>query len=92
MVDVHEIDALKASIRGARDATDALAVLAARIDALDPHADVPDADLDDLHRVTLAHALASQALRGFVETMQNRRGRLADVAVDRDTGNAADEE
>jgi hypothetical protein len=92
MVDLHEIDALKASIRGARHSNDALAALAARIDALDPHTDVSEADLDDLHRVSLAHALASQALRGFVETMQKRRGRLAEVAIDSGAGNAPDEE
>ena len=47
----------------------------------DPHADVADADLDDLQRLTLANAIAAQALRGLVESMLKRRGKLAAETV-----------
>jgi hypothetical protein len=81
MADVTEIEALKASLRGARGAAGALDPIGARVEAADPHRDVPDADLDDLQRLTLANALAAQALRGLVETMLKRRGKLADEAA-----------
>jgi hypothetical protein len=75
MVDPNEIEALKASMRGAIRSADTLRELAERVAALEPHVEVSDADLDDLHRVTSAHAMAAQALRGFVETMLKRRGK-----------------
>jgi hypothetical protein len=78
MADVTEIEALKASLRGARGAADALADITAKVDAANSHDDPPDADLDDLQRLTLANAIAAQALRGLVETMLKRRGKLAD--------------
>ena len=82
MADVTEIEALKASLRGARGAADALVGVAANVEATDPHADVAEADLDDLQRLTLANAVAAQALRGLVETMLKRRGKLETAAVD----------
>ena len=82
MVDLTEIAALKASLRGARAAAVALGDVADRIEAAEPHADVFDADLDDLQRLTLANALAAQALRGLVESMLKRRGKLAVAGVD----------
>jgi hypothetical protein len=82
MADVTEIEALKASMRGARSAAQNLAEVAARVDALDSRSEIPDADLDDLQRLTLANAVAAQALRGLVETILRRRGRLADVVTD----------
>ena len=90
MVDLTEIEALKASMRGARTAADALAGIAARVDEIDPRGDVADADLDELQRLTLANAIAAQALRGLVETMLKRRGKLAAAAAE--TGNAGVEE
>jgi hypothetical protein len=86
MADVTEIEALKASMRGARSAADALAMIATKVEATDPHGDVPDADLDDLQRLTLANAIAAQALRGLVETMLKRRGKLEPAAVDAGSG------
>ena len=74
MTDVTEIEALKASLRGARVAADAFAAVAERVERTDPHADVADADLDELQRLTLANAVAAQALRGLVESMLKRRG------------------
>ena len=83
MADVTEIEALKASLRGARHAALALSAVATRLDTIDPHrADVPDADLDALQHLALANALAAQALRGFVESMLKRRGKLAQSAVE----------
>lgn len=82
MADVTEIEALKASMRGARSAADALGTVAAHVEATDPHGDVSETDLDDLQRLTLANAIAAQALRGLVETMLRRRGKLETEAVD----------
>ena len=90
MVDLTEIEALKASLRGARSAADALAEVAARVEATDPHDDVADADLDDLQRLTLANAIAAQALRGLVETMLKRRGKLAAAVAE--SGNVGADE
>lgn len=85
MVDLTEIEALKASLRGARSAAAALGEIAARIEAQDAHADVAASDLDELQRLTLANAIAAQALRGFVESMLKRRGKLA-ATLDAGTG------
>lgn len=74
MSDPNEIEALKASFRGAVGTGATLAALAGRVDAFDPRAEIAAADLDELSRVTLAHAIAAQALRGLVETMRVRRG------------------
>jgi len=83
MADVTEIEALKASLRGARNAAAALGDVAKRVDGVDPHqADVSDADLEVLQSLTLANALAAQALRGFVESMLKRRGKLAATAAE----------
>ena len=80
MADVTEIEALKASMRGARSAAGQLADIAVKVEAVDPHTDVSDHDLDELQRLTLANAIAAQALRGLVETMLKRRGKLAPAA------------
>lgn len=74
MTDPNEIAALKASFRGALSTAEGLSALAARIEGLDPHADIPADDLEELSRVTAAHAMASAALRGLVNTMLARRG------------------
>jgi HAMP domain-containing protein len=86
MVDPNEIEALKASMRGTRRSAETMRDLAERVEALDPHAEVPDAELDELQRLTLSNAVASQALRGFVETMLRRRGKLADAVAASATG------
>jgi hypothetical protein len=72
MADPNEIQALKASMRGALSTADSLRVLQAKVEALDVHAGVAADDLEELGRVTLAHAVAAQALRGLVETMRAR--------------------
>jgi hypothetical protein len=82
MPDLTEIEALKASLRGARRAADALAEVAARTDAADPRSDIAEADLDELQRLSLANAVAAQALRGLVESMLKRRGKIAEPVAD----------
>ena len=77
MTDRNEIETLKASFRGALSAAEPLAALNAKVQALDPHGDVAAADLEELARLALAHAIAAQALRGFIETMRTRRGATA---------------
>lgn len=74
MSDPNEIAALKASFRGALTSAEKLAALAARIEALDPHGDIAATDLEELSRLTGAHAMAATALRGLVNTIQTRRG------------------
>jgi hypothetical protein len=81
MSDPNELGALKSSMRGVLASAAELRPLAERVEAIDPHQDVAESDLDDLHRLTLAHAVAAQALRGLVETMMKRRGKLAAVAA-----------
>jgi len=73
MTDSNEIDALKASFRGALSTAAALAALENTVMSLDPRTEIPSEDLDELGRVTLAHAVSSQALRGFIESMRTRR-------------------
>jgi len=73
MTDLTEIEALKASFRGALSTAAALAALEQRVMALDPRAEIPGEDLEELGRVTLAHAVSSQALRGLIESMRARR-------------------
>jgi hypothetical protein len=73
MTDTNEIRALKASFRGALETAAALAALQSTVDGLDEGGNVSEADLEELGRVTAGHAVASQALRGLVVTMRNRR-------------------
>jgi len=83
MADVTEVEALKASLRGVRTAAAALADVSKRVEAVDPHqADVADGDLDALQNLTLANAIAAQALRGFVESMLKRRGKLGQATAE----------
>ena len=73
MADPNEIQALQASYRGALSTAAALATWRDRVEALDRGADPDHAALEELARVAAAHAVASAALRGFVETMIERR-------------------
>ena len=74
MADVNEIRALKASFLGALEAARALEVMKSKVSDIDPDADIATGDLEELGRLTLAHAVASQALRGLVEGIRARRG------------------
>jgi hypothetical protein len=73
MTDPNEFAALKASLRGAIATAGALTALRDRIDAIDPRDDIAAADLEELAQITAAHATASAALRGLVNTMRARR-------------------
>ena len=73
MSDRNELQALQAALRGALAMTAALARISDRITSLDPDAEISSADVEELARLTLAHAVSSQALRGLVETMRTRR-------------------
>ena len=73
MTDPNEIEALKSSLRGALSTSAALEGLRDRVSALDSRNDIVAQDLEELARVTLAHAVAAQALRGLVESMRARR-------------------
>ena len=73
MTDRNEIEALKASLRGALSTGESLAALKDNVEALDASTDIAADDLEALARVTLAHAIAAQALRGLVDTMRTRR-------------------
>jgi hypothetical protein len=74
MIDTNEIEALKASYRGALVTGAALLAFEDRVEALDARVEIAAGDLEDLSRVALAHAVAAQALRGLIETMRTRRG------------------
>ena len=82
MPDLTEIEALKASLRGARRAAEALTEVSTRTEAADPRADVAEGDLDELQRLSLANAVAAQALRGLVESMLKRRGKISEPVAD----------
>jgi hypothetical protein len=82
MVDLTEIEALRASLRGARAAAAALTDVATRLETADAHADIAEGDLDELQRLSLANAIAAQALRGLVESMLKRRGKQATADVE----------
>jgi hypothetical protein len=73
MPDGNEIRALKASLLGAIDAAAALEAVKSRVMALDPNSEIAPDDLEELGRLTLAHALSSQALRSLVESIRTRR-------------------
>lgn len=73
MADPNEIAALKASFKGVMATADALGAVRERLDALGASGEVDPATLEDLRRLSAAHAAASQALRGLVETMIRRR-------------------
>jgi hypothetical protein len=74
MADPNEMAALKAACRGAVGTADALRAVAVKVEALEPTGDIAADDLEELARVTAAHAIASAALRGLVVTMLTRRG------------------
>ena len=80
MADPNEIAALKASFRGALETAAALAALKDQIEALSQATEPELAHLEELGRITAAHAIASAALRGLVETMLARRGARASRA------------
>ena len=81
MADSNEIAALRASMRGVRRSAEALAGMSERVEALDLQSEMSDTDLDDLQRLSSAHAVAAQALRGLVHTMLRRRGKVEEAVT-----------
>lgn len=77
MTDPNEIEALKASMRGVMASAEALKAVAGKVEQFDPHVDVSADDLEELARLSLANAIAAQALRGLIGTMLGRRGMSA---------------
>lgn len=73
MSDANEIRALQASFLGALQTAAALEAIKTRITAMTAGTDIPAGDLEELGRLTLAHAVSAQALRGLVESMRARR-------------------
>ena len=71
---MNETRALKASVRGALDTAGVLASLREQVERLEESAEVGGDLLEELARVSAAHAVAAAALRGLVGTMQLRRG------------------
>lgn len=59
MTDVNEMEALTASLRGALSTGDTLVALKDKVGGFDSHAEIALEDLDELARVTLAHAIAA---------------------------------
>jgi len=82
MTESNEIEALKASFRGALSTADTLAALTENVMALDPAAGISREVLDELGRVTLAHVVSSQALRGLIESMRRRRDHGSETLID----------
>jgi hypothetical protein len=74
MADVNEMRALKASFLGALEAARALEAIKSTVLDIDSDGDIATSDLEELGRLTLAQAVAAQALRGLVEAIRTRRG------------------
>lgn len=73
MADPSELGALKSSFRGAVSTAAALQSIQSKVESLDASSEIGAETLEELGRVTAAHAVASAALRGLVETMIGRR-------------------
>jgi len=74
MADVNELRALQASLLGALETARALAAIKSKVIDVEPGSDIDSGDLEELGRLALAQAVASQALRGLVEAIRARRG------------------
>jgi hypothetical protein len=90
MTNSGDVEALKAAMRGVRTTAEQLSALAPRVEALDARADIADADLEDVRRLSSAHAVAAQALRGLVETILRKRGSSVDDATGASSGGDAE--
>lgn len=73
MANRNEIEALKASMRGALSTAASLEAFREKVERLDATAGIAADDLEELGRLSLAHAVAAQALRGLVETIQTHQ-------------------
>jgi hypothetical protein len=75
MTDSNELVALRAALRGAVASDDALSAVSERVESVSSIDDLTTDELDALSRLSAAHAIASAALRGLVNTILARRGR-----------------
>ena len=73
MADPSEIEALKASLRGALSTGASLQAIAEKVEGVEAPTGIATADLEELGRLSLAHAVAAQALRGLIEMMRSRQ-------------------
>jgi hypothetical protein len=73
MADSNEMEALKASMRGALSAAASLGAVKEKVEAFDAGTGIAPEDFEELSRLTLAHAVAAQALRGLIEAMRTRQ-------------------
>jgi hypothetical protein len=71
----NAILALKNAWNGAVAATDRLRELAPAVDSLPDTTSLTAVDFETYHRAAMAQAIAAQALRGLLETLQERAGR-----------------
>jgi len=91
MTNSGDVEALKAAMHGVRKTAEELSALSSRVEALDARADIPDSDLEDVRRLSSAHALAAQALRALVQTMLRKRGAIIEEGAGGSSGGDAEE-
>ena len=75
--DSNDLVALQNAVQGVLAAADRVRELAPTVAGLAPSASLKDVDLAGLHNVAMAQAIAAQALRGYVEELQRKRGAVA---------------
>jgi hypothetical protein len=90
MTNSGDVEALKAAMRGVRTTAQELSALSPRVEALDARTDIADADLEDVRRLSSAHAVAAQALRGLVETILRKRGARVEDGTGASSGGDAE--
>ena len=90
MTDPGEVEALKAAMRGARQTGDRLRELSARVEVLDSRTEIPRSGSRGSAAATSAHAMAAQALRGLVQTILRRRGKIVDEVIGGSSGGDAE--
>jgi hypothetical protein len=73
MSEVNAVLALKNAWNGVVAASDELRALSPAVTGLPEGTTLADLDLDTYHRLSLAHAIAAEALRGLVEELRRRR-------------------
>ncbi len=74
MGDPNEVAALQAAFRAALSTAENLAGIKQRVETLSASEEIAADLLEELSRLSVAHAIASNALRGVIVTMIARRG------------------
>ena len=72
MSDVNAVMALKNAWNGAVATSEQVSAMAGAVQALPEDATVASLDLESYQRVTLAQAIAVEALRGLLEQLQRK--------------------